>query len=55
VQPLQRPWGRNPNAWFRTNGAATEIATVRPRTGYIGFPYPKYMTAIIEWIRRPPC
>jgi acetyl-CoA C-acetyltransferase len=39
---------RNPNAWFRHERSATEIATVTAENRYIGFPYPKYMNAIIE-------
>jgi acetyl-CoA C-acetyltransferase len=38
----------NPFAWFRTERTADEIATVTPANRMIGFPYPKYMNAIID-------
>ena len=38
----------NPYAWFRQARSAEEIATVTADNRYIGFPYPKYMNAIME-------
>ena len=38
----------NPYAWFRQERSAAEIATVTPDNRFIGFPYPKYMNAIIN-------
>ena len=38
----------NPYAWFRQARSAAEIATVTPQNRLVGFPYPKYMNAIIE-------
>jgi len=38
----------NPYAWFRQRRTAEEIATVTPDNRLIGFPYPKYMNAIID-------
>ncbi len=38
----------NPYAWFRQTRTASEIATVTPSNRLIGFPYPKYMNAIID-------
>jgi acetyl-CoA C-acetyltransferase len=38
----------NPYAWFQQARSAAEIATVTPQNRYIGFPYPKYMNAIME-------
>jgi acetyl-CoA C-acetyltransferase len=38
----------NPHAWFRTARSAQEIATVTGENRIIGFPYPKYMNAIID-------
>jgi acetyl-CoA C-acetyltransferase len=38
----------NPYAWFRHERSAEEITTVTPQNRFIGFPYPKYMNAIME-------
>jgi acetyl-CoA C-acetyltransferase len=38
----------NPYAWFQQQRSAAEITTVTPQNRYIGFPYPKYMNAIME-------
>ncbi len=38
----------NPYAWFRIPRSASEITTVTPQNRMIGFPYPKYMNAIID-------
>jgi acetyl-CoA C-acetyltransferase len=38
----------NPYAWFRQARSAEQIATVTPENRFIGFPYPKYMNAIME-------
>jgi acetyl-CoA C-acetyltransferase len=38
----------NPYAWFRTARSAEEIASVTTENRMIGFPYPKYMNAIIN-------
>ncbi len=38
----------NPYAWFRQRRSAADIATVTPENRYIGFPYPKYMNAIMD-------
>jgi acetyl-CoA C-acetyltransferase len=38
----------NPHAWFRQERSAQEISTVTKENRYIGFPYPKYMNAIME-------
>lgn len=39
---------RNPYAWFQQERSAEEITTVTPQNRFIGFPYPKYMNAIME-------
>ena len=39
---------QNPYAWFRQERSAGEIATVSPENRLIGFPYPKYMNAIMD-------
>jgi acetyl-CoA C-acetyltransferase len=38
----------NPHAWFQQERSAEEITTVTPQNRFIGFPYPKYMNAIME-------
>jgi acetyl-CoA C-acetyltransferase len=38
----------NPHAWFQQARTATEIAAAGPGNRYIGFPYPKYMNAIMD-------
>jgi len=38
----------NPYAWFRDGKSAQEISTVTPRNRMVGYPYTKYMNAIIE-------
>lgn len=38
----------NPQAWFREAKGAREIATPDATNRYIGFPYPKYMNAILD-------
>lgn len=38
----------NPLSWFPTRRSAEEIATPGPKNRYVGFPYTKYMNAVIE-------
>lgn len=38
----------NPYAWFRQSRTPEEIATVTPENRLVGFPYTKYMNAIIQ-------
>jgi acetyl-CoA C-acetyltransferase len=38
----------NPDAWFPIERSAEEIATVSEKNRMIGFPYPKFMNAIME-------
>jgi len=38
----------NPYAWFRDGKSAEEIATPSPVNRVIGFPYPKFMNAIMD-------
>ncbi len=38
----------NPHAWFPTQRSAEEIATPSPQNRYIGFPYTKYMNAVMQ-------
>ena len=39
---------RNPHAWFRDGKRAEELGTVTAENRMIGFPYPKFMNAIID-------
>jgi acetyl-CoA C-acetyltransferase len=39
---------RNPYAWFQQERSAEEIAAVTSTNRMIGFPYPKYMNAILD-------
>ncbi|WP_293678747.1 acetyl-CoA acetyltransferase [uncultured Phenylobacterium sp.] len=38
----------NPHAWFPTRRSAEELTTVSDRNRMIGFPYPKFLNAIME-------
>ncbi len=38
----------NPLSWFPTRRSADEIATPSPKNRFVGFPYTKYMNAVIE-------
>lgn len=38
----------NPESWFPTARSAEEIATPGEKNRYVGFPYTKYMNAVIE-------
>tara|TARA_B100000959_G_scaffold256055_1_gene288909 strand:+ start:124 stop:1548 length:1425 start_codon:yes stop_codon:yes gene_type:complete len=38
----------NPHAWFPTERSAEEIATPTPINRYVGFPYTKYMNAVMQ-------
>jgi acetyl-CoA C-acetyltransferase len=38
----------NPYAWFPQRRSAEEITTITPQNRMIGFPYPKYMNAILD-------
>jgi len=39
---------QNPHAWFRDGKSADELGTVTAENRMIGFPYPKFMNAIID-------
>ena len=38
----------NPEAWFRVERSAEELVTVTPANRMIGFPYPKFLNAIMD-------
>src|SRR5581483_5075620 len=46
--PFSATAARNEHAWFRQARSADEIATPSPDNRYVGFPYTKYMNAIID-------
>ena len=46
--PFTTVAAKNPHAWFPVERSAEEIATVTDKNRMVGFPYPKFMNAIIE-------
>jgi acetyl-CoA C-acetyltransferase len=46
--PFSATAARNPYAWFRDAKTPQQIATPTPENRYIGFPYTKYMNAIMD-------
>lgn len=46
--PFSAVAAKNPHAWFPTKRSAEEIATEAPDNRMIGFPYTKYLNAIIQ-------
>lgn len=46
--PLSRVAAKNPHAWFPVARTPEEISTVSPQNRMIGFPYTKYMNAVIQ-------
>lgn len=46
--PFTRVAAKNPEAWFPVERSAEELVTVTDRNRMIGFPYPKYLNAIME-------
>jgi acetyl-CoA C-acetyltransferase len=46
--PLSQVAADNPYAWFRTARTAEELVTVTDKNRMVGFPYPKYLNAIIQ-------
>ncbi|MGE3143442.1 MAG: acetyl-CoA acetyltransferase, partial [Hyphomonadaceae bacterium] len=48
MAPFTEIAARNPYSWFPTARSAEEIATEGPSNRMIGFPYTKYMNAIIQ-------
>jgi acetyl-CoA C-acetyltransferase len=46
--PFSRVAADNPYAWFRTAHSAQDLINVTPNNRMIGFPYPKYLNAIIQ-------
>lgn len=48
LERFSRVAADNPYAWFRDGKSAQEIATVTPSNRLVGYPYSKYMNAIME-------
>jgi acetyl-CoA C-acetyltransferase len=48
LAPLSRVAAANPEAWFRVERSAEEIATVSPRNRMVSYPYAKHMVAIMD-------
>lgn len=46
--PFSQVAAGNPHAWFPVARSAEEIAAVSPQNRMIGFPYTKYMNAVIQ-------
>jgi acetyl-CoA C-acetyltransferase len=46
--PFSAVAAQNPYAWFRTEHSAEDLITVSDRNRMVGFPYPKYLNAIIQ-------
>ena len=46
--PFSTVAAQNPFAWFPTQHSADELTTVGPNNRMVGFPYPKYLNAIIQ-------
>ncbi|MDP3748751.1 MAG: acetyl-CoA acetyltransferase [Phenylobacterium sp.] len=46
--PFTRVAAKNPEAWFPVERSAEELITVTDRNRMVGFPYPKYLNAIME-------
>ncbi|HWU81833.1 MAG TPA: acetyl-CoA acetyltransferase, partial [Caulobacter sp.] len=46
--PFTKVAAANPHAWFPTERSAEDLVTVTDRNRMIGFPYPKYLNAIME-------
>ncbi|MGE3143089.1 MAG: acetyl-CoA acetyltransferase [Hyphomonadaceae bacterium] len=46
--PFTRVAAANPHAWFPTARSAEELIAVSPANRMIGFPYPKYLNAVMN-------
>ena len=46
--PFTQVAAKNPEAWFPVERSAEELVTVTDRNRMVGFPYPKYLNAIME-------
>jgi acetyl-CoA C-acetyltransferase len=48
MAPFTRVAAQNPYAWFPVERSAEELVTVTDQNRMIGYPYPKYLNAIME-------
>jgi len=48
MAPFTRVAAQNPDAWFPIERTAEELVAVTDRNRMVGFPYPKYLNAIME-------
>ncbi|HUI47360.1 MAG TPA: acetyl-CoA synthetase [Acidimicrobiia bacterium] len=48
LAPMTAIAAGNPHAWFRTARSAGEICDARPENRMIGYPYTKYMVAVMD-------
>jgi acetyl-CoA C-acetyltransferase len=48
MAPFTKVAAGNPDAWFQVERSPEELITVNERNRMIGFPYPKYLNAIME-------
>jgi acetyl-CoA C-acetyltransferase len=46
--PFTKVAAANPEAWFPVERSAEELVTVNDRNRMVGFPYPKYLNAIMD-------
>jgi acetyl-CoA C-acetyltransferase len=46
--PFSKVAAANPHAWFPVERSAEEVVTVTDRNRMVGYPYPKYLNAIME-------
>jgi acetyl-CoA C-acetyltransferase len=48
MAPMSTVAARNPDAWFRTERSVDDLLTVRPDNRMVGYPYTKYMVAVMD-------
>ncbi len=48
LAPMTEVAAANPNAWFRARRDAAEIVTRAPENRMVGYPYTKYMVAVMD-------
>jgi acetyl-CoA C-acetyltransferase len=48
MAPMSAVAARNPDAWFRVERSAEDLCTVRPDNRMVGYPYTKYMVAVMD-------
>jgi len=48
LAPMTQIAAHNPRAWYRTERSASEIINARPDNRMVGYPYTKYMVAVMD-------